>query len=453
MKKINLTLFPVPKRFWMMESPQIDIAQLYWDLNGCFWDKISMHDYRFLFFKENKINYIEMFSNINFILNWIYNNDLKLTWYIKDFYDYFEKYLIDDDYFIFPISVLEQFRIEYILPALLFSYFFKKKYPNKKIILFWNYPWKHARLIMEKFVFIDIIVLNWDNLWLLNYIKWKSNENIIYRDLSVNKLVEWLNNYKIFINDFNIPNFDKFDLDFYTKKWKLVLPYELSRWCKNSCFYCYYIHKWWNVYEKNTDQVIDELSKLKLKYKTNLFHFHDAEINFDNKYLEKLCDKIITKNINIFWTALAIPRNLDYNLLKKLYDSWCRQLRFWIESWSQRLLNLIWKWTNLYEIIEILRNCKELWISTYATFIVDLKQETNLDIKETLKFMKYNKNYLDDIQMCSYWELWNFKINYLEELNFPNFSKKKSKKKMLFEQFQYNLWIGKKDIIDFIRKF
>jgi hypothetical protein len=78
----------------------------------------------------------------------------------RDFYKYFEPIIGDNEIFIFPISVLEQFRIEYLLPALLFSFFFKKEFINKKIIFFGNCPISHAKKIIEKFSFIDAIVLN-----------------------------------------------------------------------------------------------------------------------------------------------------------------------------------------------------------------------------------------------------------------------------------------------------
>lgn len=451
LKKINLTLLPVPKKYWMMESPQIDIAQLFGDLKNHYWNDVSMNDYRFLLFIERGID-INIFDEIFKIFKEINDKSLKFEWKTKNFFERFEPILNDNNYLIFPISVLEQFRIEYILPALLFSYFLKEKYPNKKIIFFWNYPKNHAELLINKFEFIDCIILNWDNLALIKFIKWQKTNNIIYRT-SIWELIITNINHKVDIEKFSMPNFDSFDLDFYTRNWKLVLPYEFSRWCMNSCFFCYYIHKWWIIYNKNIQKVIDELSVLKKKYSTNLFHFHDAEINFDNEYLENLCDEIIKINLNIYWSALAIPKNISLDLLKKLYNSWCRQLRFWVESWSQRVLDIIKKETTVQEVSEILKNCKEIWINTYATFIVDLKQENSEDLKETLEFIKNNKNYIDDIQICSYWELWVFPIKYLKELSFTKHLTKISKKKILFEKFQYDLGIKKWDIVDFIRKF
>lgn len=450
MKKLNLTLFPVPKKFWMMESPQIDLAQLYWDLLSKLDFDIYMYDYRFLFCKEN-ISFSDAFLNINYLLNLINLwKDIK-DWEITKFYNYFEEKISNQDIFIFPISVLEQFRVEYLLPPLIFSYILKNKYPNKKIILFWNYPNKHAKFIIEKFKFIDSIILSWDNLSLIKFIKWENNVgNIIYR--KDKKIFYWEYKHKVDINDFSLPNFSGFDLNFYSRKWKLVLPYELSRWCKNSCFFCYYIHKWWIIYKKNIEKIISEINIIKNTYSTNLFHFHDAEVNFDNNFLSELCDQILEKDLSIIWSALAIPRELNIDILEKLFKWGCRQLRFWIESWSQRILDIIWKWTNYKEITQILSDCKKVWISTYATFIVDLKQENKNDLKLTLEFIQSNKDNIDDIQICSFWELWNMPLESFEKLEFSQLDRM-SKKKMLFEKFQYNLWINKWDIVEFIRNF
>lgn len=437
--KINITLFPVHKNFWMIDSPQIDIAQLYWDLKSIFRDNVWMMDFR----KDSdsiidlvKLNEIWISSDIsNFI-----DND------IKNFYKNYSESICNNDIFVFPISVLEQFRLEYLMPVIIFSYLLKLDYPDKKVILFWNYPDLYANKIINKYNFIDWIVLKWDNIALKNYLLWHSSFNILLKDKYEDNFLDRdisSNN----LDDFSCPDFSWFNLKKYFLNGKLVLPYEISRWCRNNCFYCYYIHKWKSIKKKSINKVISDLTEIKKKYDTNLFHFHDAEINFDESYLDNLCTEIIDKKINIYWTALAIPNNLNYLLLKNMYNAWCRQLRFWIESGSQRILDIIWKNTNLYEIEKILQDCKKIWISVYRTFLVDLKIEKKDDIIKTIKFIIKNKNLIDDIQFCSFWELGSFDIN----KNWLGIHL--SNKKIFLEKLQYQIWIQKRDIIDFIRNY
>jgi len=72
---------------------------------------------------------------------------------------------------------------------------------------------------------------------------------------------------------------------------------------------------------KDIDKITSELEQLKEKYKTDLFHFDDNEINYSNSFLFELSNEIIKRKLNIYWTALIIPRDLSKELLQKLYDA------------------------------------------------------------------------------------------------------------------------------------
>ena len=65
----------------------------------------------------------------------------------------------------------------------------------------------------------------------------------------------------LLLDEFPMPDFSLFDLDKYKMRDKLVLPYELSRGCLNSCFFCYYIHKN-KMAKKNLSKAVNELKKL-----------------------------------------------------------------------------------------------------------------------------------------------------------------------------------------------
>lgn len=471
--KIKIITVPIIDVWWLMRSPQIDIWSLYSILKKSnYWDNVSMKDFRFFFYddyydiyKKNLIFKKEYFyehKNLISLLNWSIKKWDFFYDVSKSLYDSISEEFVNIDYLILPISIFEQFSLEYLLSSLIFAYFFNKSYPNSKIIFFWTYSSIYIKNIMSNFLYLDWMIRKLDKESIIKYIEFSENwtlwwkiENFTYR--FKDKLIIG-SEIDIDINTELIADYSGFDLSVYKQNnSKLVMSYELWCWCRNNCFYCYNLKKWWKYQIKNIQKIISELEIIKNTYNTNLINFNDDEINYSNSFLIDLSNKIIKNKLEIFWTALIIPKDLDEKLLLNLYNSWCRQLRFWIESWSQRILDIIGKKTKLEEIENILKTCKEIWISTYASFIVDLPQETNQDIILTMNFIKKNKNLLDNITICVYnSHIWNFDLRYFNYLMWEwtydfNKSKRISRKKILIRKFCDKLWIFDIDVIDFIK--
>lgn len=471
--KIKIICPPIIDCSWLMRSPQSDIWILFSILkNSKYSDNVQMKDYRFFFydlFYENILKEVsfrkEQFfdhKSIISLVNWDLNENNYFYQKAKSLYDSIKIEFEDSDYLILPISVFEQFSIEYLLSSLLFWYFFKKENKNSKIIFFWTYRSIYIDEIMDKFDFVDSIIKKWDKHSVLEYIDldyrnllWEEILNFCYR---LNWYIISWEERDIDINTDLIPDYSGFDLLVHKQEEnKLVLSYELWQWCRNNCFYCYNLHKWWKYFVKDIDKIVKEIKLLSTKYETNLFHFDDNEINYSNTFLSDLSNKIIKEKLIFYWTALIIPRDLEYELLLNLYNSWCRQLRFWIESWSPRILDIIWKKTNINWIEKILAFCKRIWISTYASFIVDLPQETNNDIKLTLKFLYKNRDLLDNVCICAYnSHLWTFDKNYFNFLLWKwdyNYDRTKrfSRKKLFLRKFCDKLGLLDIDVIQFMK--
>lgn len=470
---IKIVTVPVLDVWWLMRYPQSDIWILYNLLKTKFsWDSVSMKDYRFYFYddfytnlrKENLFNKSDFYKHQD-IINLINNNSNDIIFYNNSYslYKTIKNTFLNVDYLILPLTVYEQSSIEYFLSWLMFAYFIKKEFPKIKIITFWEYLSLYAKLIINEFDFLDAVILRWDKNAVANLISnfkdnnFSSIDNVIFKNNS--ELYFPNKEYNVNINNDLIPDYSWFDLDVHKMNDnKLIISYKLWEWCINNCFYCYNIHKWWKIFTKDTNKIVSEISSLSKQYKTNLYNFNDSEINYSNEFLNSLSNEIIKNNLKIFWSALIIPKNLDKDLLLLLYKSWCRQLRFWIESWSQRILDIIWKKTNTEEIEEILKNCKEIWISVYASFIVDLPQENTEDIKLTIEFINKNKELFNNIIICAYnTHIWNFDIKYFNYLlwkNNYNFcrTKRQSSKKILLRKICDKLGLYDIDIIDFLRK-
>jgi radical SAM superfamily enzyme YgiQ (UPF0313 family) len=324
--------------------------------------------------------------------------------------------LKDIKFMIFSIAVLEQFSLQYLVSSLCIAKQLKEKVPGIKIVFFGNCPKSHARKIMGNFSFLDAFLEDGNEYSVLEYIKnYKKRspiDGITYREK--NRLIYSFKSRRLDLNKYPIPDFSSFDLGKYKNNRKLVLPYEISRGCINKCFFCYYIHKGRMAY-KNIAKVTDELRYLSRKYDTRYFHFMDAEINFDDNYLGKLCEVLNKRLPRIRWSALAIP-NIKKELLVKMRNAGCVQLRWGVEYASERMLGIIGKKTNVKEIKEVIKNAHHLGIYNYITLLTGLGIERKKDIEDTEGFIKRMSPYINSIKECVWGELGHFSIFRLDNL-------------------------------------
>ena len=416
---IGIFLPPSPKGPGMIKSPPLDVANLIAILKLNKYS-LKLFDLRADIinrdgFRNQRLMDIELFNDFKRCLQHILAKEEVYISYISQ-QILKEINLKNIKTLIFSITVLEQFPLQYLTASLCIAKQLKKVNPAIKIVFFGSYPKSHARRIMECFQFLDAFLEDGNEFSVLGYIKkYKKHipiEGIIYRQGDA--LIYANKNRVLDLNKFPLPDFINFDLKKYKCNNKLVLPYEISRGCINNCFFCYYIHKG-RIVSKDINKVTDELKYLSHKYNTGYFHFMDAAINFDEEYLDKLCEAFIKKLLHIQWSALAMP-NISNALLGKMKKAGCAQLRWGVEYASERLLKIINKKTNLKGIKQTIKNAYSLGIYNYITLLSGLDIEKEKDIEKTKEFIREMSEYINSVQECVWGKLGYFSIAHLDNL-------------------------------------
>lgn len=417
---IGIFLPSSPSGPGMIKSPPLDIANLIAILKQNSKYNIKLFDLRIHiinkeFFWEKKGISLNIFNEFERCFNHILVKENPIISYIS------RKVLKEINlenikFMIFSVAVLEQFSLQYLVSSLCVAKRLKEIDPTINIVFFGNCPKNHARKIIENFKFIDAFLEDGNEYSLLEYVRNYKRCNpidgISYRQKG--KLIYSLKNRPLDLNRYPVPVFCLFNLKKYKCNGKLILPYEVSRGCINNCFFCYYIHKG-SIVCKDINKVTDELKYLSYKYDTEYFHFMDAEINFNEEYLGKLCEAFIKKLPNIQWSALAIP-NINSALLGKMKKAGCVQLRWGVEYASQRMLKILDKTTNVNGIKQILKNAHNLGIYNYITLLSGLEIEKEKDIEETKEFIREMSLYIDSAKECVWGELGHFSIVRLDNL-------------------------------------
>jgi len=198
------------------------------------------------------------------------------------------------------------------------------------------------------------------------------------------------------LNELPFADFTHFDLSLYTEK---LLPINTSRGCINMCSFCNESPFWKKYRMRNPENIVKEISFQKEKYQSiNYFWFNDSLINGDLINLEKLCNLLINKNIEIMWGGQAmIRKEMDNNLIKLMKQAGCFRISFGLESGSNKILSLMKK-THTVEIAkEVLKNIHNNNIEFAVNIIVGHPGETSKDFTDTIDIVTFCKQFTTGI--------------------------------------------------------
>ncbi|MFH1510434.1 MAG: radical SAM protein [Candidatus Woesearchaeota archaeon] len=273
-----------------------------------------------------------------------------------------------------------------------------------------------ARNLVEQYDFVDYAVLGEGQVpvkMLCESIEGnRSFDNIprfVYRQSG--KVFENQGNSWLGVNQSPAPDFEGLPLQMYKEmKHKfgneyecydmLLLPYYFMEGCTGHCFFCAPERQ--NLNLKPVSQVIDDLVYLKSKFRTKYFYFLNNTVNADERYLEELCKRMVSDDLDIMWSDSARLDNLDSSLLSLMKDSGCVKLAWGLEAGSQSLLAKMNKNLNLAAAERILHISNEKGIWNEANLIIGFPYETEAEFCETVSFLVRNKSIVDWINVSPF---------------------------------------------------
>ena len=187
-----------------------------------------------------------------------------------------------------------------------------------------------------------------------------------------------------FIND-TVPDFDGFSLSKYFMP-ELILPIYSSRQCFNHCAFCTIPGATGGCYRKMpVSKVFEIMCALNDKYGSRVFSFVDE--TFEAKRMELLADQILSAGKNFFWHCeTRFSPLLNQKALTKIYKSGCRQIQFGLESYNQRVLDLMMKNTKIEWVDQNINACLNAGIPVHLFFMIGFPTETRNEALRTLSY-------------------------------------------------------------------
>jgi anaerobic magnesium-protoporphyrin IX monomethyl ester cyclase len=277
----------------------------------------------------------------------------------------------------------------------------KEKNPNIKIIFggsLLDKSKKYSNFFKKHKLIVDYIIYDQGESGLLALVKGKELTkipNLVYMKDNETKQ----NHEGILTNFENVPfaDFSDFKLsEYYTPN--LVLPILSAKGCYwRRCSFCTHHNSYSHKYAaKNVKRFVEELEHYNKTYRAKYFYFSDEMISAPR--FEKIADEIISKRLNINYSALVKPTN-DFSLkiLEKMHKSGCTILISGIESGNQRILDLIDKGTNVKANEEFLKHANIAGIKNVCYIFIGFPTETKEELEDTKNFIVNNEkiiNYL-----------------------------------------------------------
>ena len=200
------------------------------------------------------------------------------------------------------------------------------------------------------------------------------------------------------LDEIPFPDFREFDLKDYGCGEARALPLLTSRGCISKCSFCV-DHMMCNPFRmRSPEHVVAEIEHHMKEYNIRNFSFNDLLCNGDLKKLERICDLIIEKKLDIKWGSYAVARgDMSLELLQKMKQAGCTTICYGIESGSNRVLKMMRKIYTAEDAQRTLRLTHQAGIKSTFNIIIGYPQEGKKEFKETLAFVKRNKDYIDSI--------------------------------------------------------
>lgn len=310
---------------------------------------------------------------------------------IEDWKNSFEE-KIDNEVLFVGVSSLTSDMILYGLDA---SRWIKRRYPQIPVV--WGGI--HASLLPEQTIntgkFIDIVVRGEGEdivVELANGLR----EGVFLKDIrgiSFKSLAGIISNpdpiERVNLDSLKLPPYDILDFEKYTRNNFLYMS---ARGCPYKCRFCEVTVFHHNRYSaKSVEKTLDELEYIVSKYHPENIEFVDEDFFINMKRAMEICQGIIDRGLNFKWIAACRAnyfRNTSEEYWEVVKKSGARQLYIGAESGSEITLRKIEKQITVNDIYNAAKQLTNAGIHMSCNFIIGFPEETEEDIKATLKLAK-----------------------------------------------------------------
>jgi len=248
----------------------------------------------------------------------------------------------------------------------------KKFYPECKIILGGVGPSPVAREIVRTFPSVDSVVEGEGELPMLDFVR----EGIV--PLPPRNIIRDLNTLPL-------PDYSLTDFSFYDAAPSIIT----SRGCPYRCTFCTEPHNFGGMVRyRNIDSIAEELELIHSLSGRTLFLFQDDILPLLRPRFRKLLKAFRNLSFLIQWKCFSRVDLMDDDLMGEMVDHGCVQIRYGIESGSNKTLKRIKKGFSIEKAYEISKKSVKHFPSVHASFIWGYPFEDRSEFEATLEWAR-----------------------------------------------------------------
>jgi radical SAM superfamily enzyme YgiQ (UPF0313 family) len=172
-------------------------------------------------------------------------------------------------------------------------------------------------------------------------------------------------------------------------------PMITSRGCPFGCRYCsssLFMGRKFRA--RSAENVVDEIEWLVNDFKAKYVAFSDDTFTLNKKRVEKICDEIRNRKLDVEWSCSSRVDTINKDLLRKMKRAGCSAIYYGVESAKPEILKYYRKRIDLEKVKTAVKLTKEEGITTICSFIIGAPYEKKKDMQATLKFaLKLDPDY------------------------------------------------------------
>jgi anaerobic magnesium-protoporphyrin IX monomethyl ester cyclase len=158
----------------------------------------------------------------------------------------------------------------------------------------------------------------------------------------------------------------------------------LSRGCPFSCRFCAVMQK--RIQYRSSANIRVELEHLKQKYRIEGFAVVDDNFVVNKKMVREACAAIT--GLGLSWSALSRIDTVDYELLQVMHDAGCIELKFGVESGSEKMLEAMGKNISRNQIRRTITLAYAVGIMVKIFLVHGFPGENLASTKETISLLR-----------------------------------------------------------------
>ncbi|MCX7942904.1 MAG: B12-binding domain-containing radical SAM protein [Deltaproteobacteria bacterium] len=169
---------------------------------------------------------------------------------------------------------------------------------------------------------------------------------------------------------------------------KDFIPIIAGRGCPHRCRFCSEVN-YWNKYRvRAVEEIINEMVVQSRKYNISNFHFHDDSINANLNWFDRFLHQLTRLNSVCKWESFCTPYGLNERRVEKMKESGCVLLKMGVQSFSENVLRLMGRPTNVEAVINTIKYCVNYGISMHFDLLTCFPGEKREDHEVNLRVLE-----------------------------------------------------------------